>query len=126
MGREGSTQVIEFDLYIKGGIDWYSPLVRKLGKEYDTIVSKSGAYYKWLLPGMTYIDKDGSEKSIDTEEGYYDKDLAYIIANSTQAKEAIRTAFEIPGLPSEQEVQEVEKERLNKRKKTKAPEEKGL
>ena len=28
LGREGTSQKIEFDLYIKGGIDWFSPLVR--------------------------------------------------------------------------------------------------
>lgn len=126
LGREGNTQNIEFDLYIKGGIDWFSPLVRKLGKEYDTLVKKAGAYYTWRLPDMTYIDKDGEEVPISNDEGYYDKDLAYIIANSTQAKEAIRTAFEIPALPSVQEVAEVEKDRLTKRKKTKSADEKAL
>jgi recombination protein RecA len=119
LGREGNSQEIEFDLYINGGIDWYSPLVRMVGKSYETLIEKSGARYRWLVPGMTYIDKDGEEKLIDTEQGYYDKDLGYIIANSAQAKEAIRNAFEIPPLPSEQEVAEVEKERLTKRKRKK-------
>jgi hypothetical protein len=125
LGREGNTQEIKFDLYINGGIDWYSPLVRLLGEEYSTLVKKAGAWYTWLLPNMTYIDKDGTEKPIDIEQTYYDRDLGYIIANSTQAKEAIRTAFELPPLPSEQEVQEVEKERLTRRKKSKT-EEKAL
>jgi len=126
LGREGANQEIEFDLYIKGGIDWYSPLVRVLGKSYDTLIEKSGGWYRWLLPDMTYIDKDGTEKPIDTEQQLYDKDLGYIIANSAQAKEAIRTAFEIPALPSAEEVEAVEKERLTTRKKKKPVEEKQL
>ncbi len=117
LGREGTSQEIEFDLYIKGGIDWYSPLVRMLGKEYETLVEKNGARYRWLLPNMTYIDKEGKEQPIDNEQAMYDKDLAYIIANSEQAKEAIRVAFEIPQLPGQEEIEEVEKERLSRRKK---------
>jgi hypothetical protein len=119
LGREGGTQEIEFDLYIKGGIDWYSPLVRMLGAHYDTLVEKNGARYRWLLPNMTYLDKDGNVQPIDTEAAMYDKELAYIIANSAQAKEAIRTAFEIPPLPDQEEIAEVEKERLTRRRKKK-------
>ena len=126
LGREGANQEIEFDLYIKGGIDWYSPLVRVLGKNYDSLVDKSGAWYRWKLPDMTYIDKDGVEQPIDTEATMYDKDLGYILANSVQAKEAIRTAFEIPALPPPEEIELVEKERLTTRKKKKPVEEKQL
>jgi len=126
LGREGSSQEIEFDLYIKGGIDWYSPLARKLGKEYDTLVKKEGSRYSWLLPNMTYIDKEGNEQPIDVEAAMSEKELGYILANSVQAKETIRTAFEIPPLPSTEEIEEVEKERLNKRKKKKEKEEKDL
>jgi hypothetical protein len=75
---------------------------------------------------MTYIDKEGNEQPIDVEAAMSEKELGYILANSVQAKETIRTAFEIPPLPSTEEIEEVEKERLNKRKKKKEKEEKDL
>jgi recombination protein RecA len=117
LGREGNLQKINFDLYINGGIDWFSPLVSKVGEEYTDIIEKRGAYYRWKLEGMTYIGKDGNETPISTEDKYYARDLGYIISNSVQAKEAIRKAFEIPDLPSEEEVAEIEAERKIKRRK---------
>ena len=125
LGREGTTQRIKFPLYIKGGIDWFTPLVETLGENYETLVEKSGAKYRWLVEGMTYVDvkTEGSPTvPIDTSLQMRATELAYIIANSTQAKDAIRDAFEIPGLPSTQEVEEVEKERLTRRKKKKEEE----
>jgi hypothetical protein len=47
------------------------------------------------------------------------REMAVMIAKSDAAKEHIRTAFEIPALPSQEEVAEVEKERLTKRTKKK-------
>ena len=129
LGREGPTQKIEFDLYIRGGIDWYSPLVRKLGEEYTDFVDyKSVAKTRWKIDGMTYINDKGETLPIPTGKDDYmhEKKLATIIASSHQAKEAIREAFGIPPLPSEEEVQAVEKERLTKRSRKKKEEEKEL
>ena len=126
LGREGTSQKIQFDMYIKGGIDWYSPLVRMVGEHYETLIEKDGAKYRWLLPNMTYVDQDGVEKPIDNEKKMYDQALGYVIANSTQAKDAIREAFGIPPLPEESEIAAVEQERLAKRKKKKDVEEKEL
>ena len=119
LGREGNMQNIEFDMYINGGIDWYSPLVERLGKEYTDIVSSSGARHTWKIPGVKYTADDGTEQDIPTTESFYAKELGPIIAKSPQAKEIIRKAFEIPDLPTEEEVQEIEKERLVKRRKSK-------
>ena len=120
LGREGNMQNIEFDLYINGGIDWYSPLVRKLGKDgYTNLVTSAGARHTWKVDGVTYRKDDGSELLIPTDAGYYDRDLAAMIGRSEQAKELIRAAFEIPDLPTAEQVEEVEKERLTKRKKKK-------
>ena len=127
LGREGPTQKIKFDLYINGGIDWYTPLVRKLGEEYTSLVDrKSALKNRWKVEGMTYL-LDGVETPIPTDKEdkaawFHETELARIIANSTQAKEAIREAFGIPGLPSEAEVKEVEQDRLTKRKKKKEAE----
>jgi len=118
LGREGNMQKIEVDLYIKGGLDWYSPLVRHLGKQgYTDIVSSAGARHTWKVDGVTYLDNEGKAQPIPTDTSFYDRELAAMIGRSTDAKELIRTAFEIPALPTAEEVQEVEKERLVKRKK---------
>lgn len=122
LGREGNSQNIEFDLYINGGIDWFSPLVRKLGKEYTDLVSSAGAWHTWKVKDCKYIDpQTGEEKTIDTSESYRDSELGMLIALSSDAKEAIRTAFEIPALPTEQVVQAVEadmKKKRGRKKKT--------
>jgi recombination protein RecA len=120
LGREGNMQKVKVDLYINGGIDWYSPLVKKLGEDgYSDLVSSAGARHTWKVDGVTYKKDDGSELLIPTDAGYYDRDLAAMIGRSEQAKELIRAAFEIPDLPSEEQVKEIEKERLTKRKKKK-------
>jgi len=132
LGREGPSQKVEFDLYIDGGIDWYSPLVRKLGEEYGDLVDYSSATKtRWKIADVHYIKADGTDGIIptgtdkDDSETYgvmHERQLAQMIASSTQAKEIIRTAFGIPPLPAEEVVQEVEKERKAKRNKKKAQE----
>lgn len=118
LGREGNMQKIEFDLYINGGIDWWAPLVKFLGKQgYSDIITASGARHTWKIDGVTYLDEEGKEQVIPTDTSFYDRELAPLIAASTQAKEIIRNAFDIPCLPTAEEVEEVEKERLTKRKK---------
>ncbi len=119
LGREGNSQWIEFDLYIKDGIDWWGPLVRTLAEHYTPIVGKEGAgWYRWK-PENTECTVDGQTGIIDVEQNYREKDLGNLIRHSTQAKEIIRKAFEIPELPSDTILQEVEKERLTKRKRKK-------
>lgn len=124
LGREGKGQFIDVDLYIDGGMNWWSPLVRKLGEEYHLLVGKSGGWYNWKIENTHYeVVNEKGEKTlevIDTEQPYREDDLAAIIMRSPEAKELIRTAFGIPALPSQEEVQEVEAERKSKRKKKKA------
>lgn len=115
LGREGKGQEIEFPLYIDGGIDWWTPLVVKLGKEYGSLVSKKGGYYNWVVPETHYIDNEGAAQIIDVEENYRDYELGSIIRNSTEAKELIRAAFKIPPLPPEKLVLEVEAAKKKKR-----------
>lgn len=123
LGREGKNQEVEVDLYIEGGMDWWSPLVRKLGKEYTSLVSRSGGYYYWKIPNTSYIDPVTKKAAvIDTDNAFRESELAVIIRNSTQAKELIRKAFGIPDLPAEKEVAEIEATRKKKRKTSK-PEE---
>ena len=118
LGREGNSQKVEFDLYINGGIDWYSPLVRKLKMEYKTLVGFSGGYVNWEIPGVMYdeIQEDGSkvQKEIPTTN-VREAELAKILSNSPQAKELIRKEFEIPDLPPQEVVEAIEKERKKKR-----------
>jgi RecA/RadA recombinase len=121
LGREGNSQKIEFDIHIRGGIDWYSPLVRKLGEEYPPLVGKTGGWYTWRLPGMEYVLNTAEGQVggiIDTEKKFRETDLAYLIMNSPQAKEEIRAAFSIPDMPPpevEKEIAEVNKTRRKKK-----------
>lgn len=131
LGREGNSQVVEYDLYINGGIDWYSPLVRKLGKEYNRPITKSGGWYTWDIPDVDYFvtdekgrktkDEDGKfiTAKIDTEKKFREPELAVVIANSPQAKEIIRKEFEIPDLPAAEVVEEIEQENKKKRARKK-------
>ena len=131
LGREGNSQVVEYDLYINGGIDWYSPLVRKLGKEYSKPISKSGGWYTWQAPETPYhvLGEDGKRISlgdgtyqtamIDTSQKFRESDLAVIIANSPAAKEIIRKEFEIPDLPSKEAIKEIEDDNKKKRSRKK-------
>jgi len=127
LGREGNSQQIEYDLYINGGIDWWSPLVRKLGEEYPKLVYKSGAYVRWLIPDVYYdkaqtiLDENGDATTtpelIPTDKNMREAELAAIIANSSQAKELIRKEFGIPDLPPVEIIKKVEKENKAKRGK---------
>lgn len=125
LGREGNSQAIQFDLYIDGGIDWYSPLVRMLGEDYPKLVYKSGAFVRWVVPDVKYcvstVGEDGqttiTEGTIPTDKAMREAELAAMLANSPQAKELIRKEFGIPDLPSEEVFQRVEKENKAKRGK---------
>ena len=124
LGREGKGQEIEVDLYIDGGIDWWSPLVRKLGKDYGTVVGKSGAYYYWKIPNTMYINQEtGKAEAIDLEQSFRESALGLIIKNSSQAQDHIRKAFGIPDLPATKEVEVIEATRKKKRKLPKAEDE---
>lgn len=129
LGREGNSQNIEFDLHIDGGADFWSPLVRVLAKNYPTIISRRGGYYYWEEEGHTRTentvveDENGNkvvqttEVPIDVEKGYREAELAAIIHCSTSAKELIRQKFEIPDLPPEAVIKQVEAENKKKRGK---------
>ena len=117
LGREGKNQEVEVDLYIDGGIDWWSPLVRKLAKEYTSLVTRAGPYYRWNLPNISYIDEATKKPVvIDTEKNFREAELAVIIRASKAAKDEIRKAFGIPPLPAQKEVEEIETTRKKKRK----------
>lgn len=119
LGRDGNKQRIEVDLYEQGGMDMWGPLVRKLAEDYTALVGGSGTgWYTWKIENTPYIDpKTNEEKMISTEDTFRENDLAAIIRNSTAAKELIRTVFGLPEMPSLEVLNEVEKERLAKRKK---------
>jgi RecA/RadA recombinase len=120
LGREGNSQKVEFDLYINGGIDWYSPLVKRLGEEYTSLVGKTGGWYTWKTPGVTatvIVDGESQIVDIDTEKKYRDVDLGGLICNSPAAKEIIREAFGIPVMPDAQTTQAIEAKNKVRRKK---------
>lgn len=124
LGREGKGQELEFDIYIRGGIDWYSPLVRKLADDYDDIIYKNGGWHQWTTPGTPYMWTDPQtgvteEREIDTEQKFRESDLGLVLYNSQPAKEIIRKAFEIPDLPDLQTIQAIEHE--NKKKRGRKP-----
>lgn len=125
LGREGNAQRVEFDLYINGGIDWYSPLVRKLGAEYNKPLSKTGGWYTWDIPNTPYtavVDGVVQTLTIDTDKKYRESELGVIISQSTAAKELIRKEFEIPDLPSQEVVAEIEQANKKKRSRKKSNE----
>lgn len=124
LGREGNSQKVEVDLYIKGGIDWFSPLVRKLGNEYNRPISKNGGWYNWDIPNVEYahLHENGEVEMriIDTDKKFRENELGFIISNSTAAKEIIRREFEIPDLPPAEVIREVENDNKKKRGRKKA------
>lgn len=132
LGREGNSQKIDFDLYIDGGIDWWSPLVRKVAAEYTSLIVKRGGYYYWQ-PEDTVVktepatDPEAAARGetvtsyISTEKAYRESELALLIQQSTQAKELIRKEFEIPDLPPENVIKQVEADKKKKRGKNNKP-----
>lgn len=123
LGREGKNQEVEIDLYIEGGIDWWSPLIRKVSKEYPSLISRSGGYYYWKVENTMYTDPaTKTEAPIDLEQSFRESELAGIVMNSTQAKELIRKAFGVQDLPEAKEVAEIEATRKKKRKAPKGEE----
>lgn len=120
LGREGNSQKIEFDIHINGGIDWYSPLVRMLGDNYSALVGKTGGWYNWKIPDTKFIlnvDGEAQEGTIDTDKKFREAELAYLLANSSDAKEHVRKAFAIPDMPSEEIIEEINTTNKARRKK---------
>jgi len=122
LGREGNMQKIVFDMYIKGGIDWYSPLVKILGENYTDIIARvSATNNTWKIEGCRYVDDAGAEQTIPTDDGMHERELGALIARSDDAKNVIRKAFEIPDLPDDTTVKAVEadmKKKRGRKKKT--------
>lgn len=120
LGREGSSQSIQFDMYIKGGIDWWSPLVKMIGENYTDIISRSSATSNtWNIPDCKYVDDAGQEQTITTEDAMHERELGALIARSADAKNVIRKAFEIPEPPDQKVIAEVEQDMKKKRGKKK-------
>lgn len=118
LGREGNSQAIEVDLMSTGGFTWYESLVEHLAKNYKKLMTKSGGYYKWNIPDTKFFNPNSQQVEIvETEKNYLRRDMATILANSEEAKECIRTAYDIKPLPSVEEVVKVEDENKKKRKK---------
>lgn len=122
LGREGNKQFIEVNLYERGGIDFWTPLVKKLAAEYKILVTDAHAgWYKWNIPNTEYIDlKTNEKKIIPTEESFRDTELALMIKQSETAKNKIREVFGIPPLPAAKDIEELERERKQKRKRKKS------
>lgn len=121
LGREGNSQKIEFDIHIKGGIDWYSPLVRKLGADYPSLVGKTGGWYTWKTPntqvGFLLDNGEMQYGTIDPEKKYREQDLGFALQHSPEAKEIIRAAFGIPDMPSAEVEKEIAETNKSKRRK---------
>jgi RecA/RadA recombinase len=121
LGREGNSQKIGFDVYINGGIDWYTPLVKLLGEEYTSLVGKTGGWYTWKTPGVqTSLVTDSGEVvlgEIPTDKKFRDRELAMLIKESSQAKEMCRKAFGIPDMPDEDVTKTIETKNKARRKK---------
>ena len=121
LGREGNSQNIEMDLYIDGGIDFTSPLVRKLGAEYPSIVGKTGGWYTWRADVVPYtITLENGEKikkDIDKDKKYREDELAQIILGSPEAREITRHAFAIPDMPDSAVEEQIAKVNKTKRKR---------
>lgn len=116
LGREGTSQSIQFDMYINGGIDWFSPLVKTLGENYTEIISRgSAAANTWNIPDCKYLDDAGVGQTISTEDSMHERELGALIARSADAKNVIRKAFEIPEPPDQTIVQSVEADMKKKR-----------
>jgi len=121
LGREGNSQKVEFNLYINGGIDWYSPLVKHLGETYPSLVGKTGGWYTWKIPGVKtkIITEDGEviEGDIATDKKYRENELGELIKQSVEAKEMCRKAFSIPDMPDPETTAAVEQKNKSKRKR---------
>jgi RecA/RadA recombinase len=137
LGREGNSQKIEFDLNIKGGLDYNVGLIRKLGEDYPSLVSKLPLNkYSWDLAGYEYVigdeerrkDPIGTERAleilsgaayglIDPSQKYKEIELGVMLQYSHPAKETIRAAFGIPDMPAASVVEEIEKVNKTKRKR---------
>jgi recombination protein RecA len=120
LGREGNSQKAEFDIYINGGIDWYSPLVKTLGDNYTALVGKTGGWYTWKTPGcLANIVVEGvpTEIEIDTSKKFRDKELGFLIAQSASAKELCRKAFGIPDMPDAETAEAIEVKNKTRRKR---------
>lgn len=118
LGLEGKDQSVPFDLYTRGGIDWYTPLVKFLGERYKNFVSGAG-WVKWGIEDTKYIAEAGESKVIDTDHAYRPHELAVIIKNSVDAKEMIRKAFLVRDWPTPEEMlllENVEKKEVKKKK----------
>jgi recombination protein RecA len=129
LGREGNSQTIQFDNYIEGGIDSASPLVRKLGEEYPSLVAKNGGWYTWKPKGTRYDIKteqmtEAGEISVDKK--FRESELGFVLMHSHEAKEMVRQAFSIPDMPPPEIEQEIEKVNKTKRKRASELEEKDL
>jgi RecA/RadA recombinase len=120
LGREGNSQKVEFDIHIRGGIDWYSPLVRFVGDKYNSIIGKNGGWYTWKPENTKFLlNVDGTveEGTIDPGKKFRESELGYVIMNSPEAKEIIRSAFAIPDMPAIEVQEKIEKVNKTRRKR---------
>lgn len=117
-GREGKSQVIEYDNYFKAGLDTWTTLLEKLEKEYPMVLRAVGRSYQWLIPNCTYVYQDGETTAtavIDHEKPYKQFDLIRMLKSSVDAKEHIRKIFGIRPLPPKEEVEKFEVEAKKQR-----------
>ena len=132
IGREGSRQDAQYDLYAKGGIDWYTPLVRRLTTTgYKMFVPQNKSCTnkqptEWRVEGCkingTIYDANGElikDEVIPVGVKMPADQLGMYIAASSDAKEHIRKAFEIPDLEDEEKVAAFQEEAKVKRTKKK-------
>ena len=120
LGREGNMQKVTFTIHINGGIDWYTDGVKFLGENYKELVTKTGGWYTWNVPGCKFsmeVDGELIEGEIDTTKKMRDRELGLLISQSPQAKEYIRKAFGIIDMPEAAVIEQIEKKNKTRRKK---------
>lgn len=120
LGREGRAQNILIDLYINGGMDTGTPLIKKLSKDYTMLVKPNGPHYKWVgNPVDCIINVDGKEEVIqlNADNSYSATKMGFMLANSPDGKEQCREAFGIPEMPAQEVEAEIEKTNKTRKKR---------
>ena len=124
LGREGNSEKVRANLWIEGGMDWFTPLAEDMGANYPDVVKAAGQWHSWRIAGTPYIhteyDDGGQvklqeEREIPSEKAMSAEKLGQIIRASNAAMDVCRERYEIPELPAPAIFEEVAKENKKNR-----------